>query len=229
MGVIAKILEKKSKRAIGHIKDVFSSKPDKWPQKDYPLGLHLNAILRFDPTDFILAGENLKIEFPTGDIAVLAIGEFRCLGIQFFRFYVKDLKDNEWILQVADDKEDSEVVLYQTIDEVFPDDWGFWLNDETGLIGYKDFHTPDEVDYFRVLRNPGPDYVNPVEFRESIRSGEDSFFIDYAMMLYSREVTMTGDQMLNEYLLVSREEDEEGAMVRIMAGVPVTPMSLTVL
>jgi Protein of unknown function (DUF2491) len=229
MGVIAKILEKKSKRAIGHIKDVFSSKPAKEPQKDYPLGLHLNAILRFDPTDFILAGNDLKIEFPTGDIAVSAIGEFRCLGISFYRFYVKDLKDDEWVLQVAGSKEDLDVILYQTIDEVYPDDWDFWLNDETGLIGYKDFNTPDQVEYSRVLRNPGPDYANPIEFQESVRSGEDSLYIDHAMMLYGREISITGDQVLNEFLLVSKEEDEEGAMVRIMAGVPVGPMSLTIL
>jgi hypothetical protein len=162
-------------------------------------------------------------------VEISAIGEFHCLGLTFYRFYVKDLENNEWILQVADDKEDTEVVLYQTLDEVYPDDWDFWLNEENGLIGYKDFHTPDQVDYFRVLRNPGPDYVNPIEFRESIRGSDDSFFIDYAMMLYIREITLTGDEVLNEYLLVSREEDEEGAMVRIMAGVPVGPMSLTIL
>jgi len=227
MGVIAKILEKKSKRAIGHIKDVFSSKPDREP--DYPLGLHMNAVLRFDPTDFILAGDDLKVEFPTGDIAVSAIGEFRCLGLSFYRFYVKDLNDNEWTLQVAGAGKDMEIVLYQTLDEVYPDDWDFWLNEETGLIGYQDFNTPDQVEYLRLLRNPGPAYVNPVEFRESIRGGGESLYIDHAMMLYSRDIQAAGDHALNEYLLVSREEDEEGAMVRIMAGVPVGPMSLTIL
>jgi hypothetical protein len=229
MGIVAKILEKKSKRAIGHIRDIFSSKADREPQRDYPLGLHPNAILRFDPTDFILAGKELKLEFPTGDIAVSAIGEFRCFGVPFYRFYVKDLKDDEWILQVAGSREDLEVILYQTLDEVYPDDWDFWLNDQTGLIGFKDFQTPDGIDYFRVLRNPGPDYVAPVEFQESITGGGESLVIDNAMMLYSREVPIAGDQLLNEYLLVSREEDEEGVMVRIMAGVPISPVSLTIL
>ena len=168
MGIIARILEKKSKRAVGHIRNVFAGKAEKELRQDYPLGLHPNAILRFDPTDFILAGTDLKIDFPTGDMAVAAIGEFRCLGIPFCRFYLRDLGDEEWALQVADDSRNPEVVLYRTIDEVYPDDWDFWLNEQTGLIGYKDFHTPDEIDYYRVLRNPGPDYVNPVEFRESI-------------------------------------------------------------
>ncbi len=228
MGVVARILEKKSRQAVNRIKEVFTCEPDKGPKKQYPLGLHLNAILRFDPTDFILAGQELKIELPAGDISVMAVGEFRA-GTQFYRFYLKDLKDREWVLQVADDKDDREVIIYQTVDEVYPDDWDFWLNKETGLIGYKDFHTPDQLEYFRVLRNPGPDYANPVEFREEIRSDVEPLFISHAMMLYSREIAIPGDEKLREYLLVSKEEDQEGALVRIMAGVPITPMSLTVL
>ena len=39
---------------------------------------------------------------------------------------------------------------------------------------------------------------------------------------------MAGENLV-EYLLVSREEDEEGVLVRIMAGLPVAPMSLTIL
>ncbi len=227
MGVVAKILAKKSRQAVGRIKYAFSAAPEK-DSKEYPLGLHLNAILRFDPTDFILAGQELKIELPSGDMAVMAIGEFRA-GIQYYRFYLKDLSNREWVLQVADGKDGTEAVVYQTLDEVYPDDWDFWLNKETGLIGYKDFHTPDQSEYYRVFKNPGPDYANPIEFREQIRSDVEPLFVNHAMMLYSREVVTSGDEKLTEYLLVSREEDQEGALVRIMAGVPITPMSLTVL
>jgi hypothetical protein len=142
---------------------------------------------------------------------------------------LKDLEDNEWVLQVSDPSGNCETVVYQTIDEVFPDDWAFWLNNETGLIGYKDFQTPDGTAYLRMLRSPGPDYANPVEFRENIKGSDDAFFVDHAMMLYGRDVQVNGGLNLTEYLLVSREVDEEGALVRIMAGVPVDPMSMTVL
>ena len=227
MGIAAKILAKKGRQAVGRIKGVFSPAPEKEP--DYPLGLHLNAILRFDPTDFILAAEDLKIGLPAGDISVMAVGEFRCLGISFHRFYVQDLKDQEWVLQMAENRQDLELILFQTIDEVYPDDWDFWLNEETGLIGYKDFHTPDQIEYFRVFRNPGPDWSSPIEFEESIRGEGQNLSISHAMMLYSRDVQTKAGENLTEYLLVSREEDEEGVLVRIMAGVPVGPMSLTIL
>jgi hypothetical protein len=49
------------------------------------------------------------------------------------------------------------------------------------------------------------------------------------MMLYSREISVTVGEKLTEYLLVSKEEDEEGLLVRIMAGIPVSPMSITIL
>ncbi len=228
MGVIAKIVAKQSKQAYGRVKNFFSGTPEK-EQKVYPLGLHLNAVLRFEPTDFILAGDSLKIEVPESDLTVMAIGEFRCLGIAFQRFYAKDIADREWVLQVGGDNEDREIILYQTVDEVFPDDWDLWLNDSTGLIGYRDFSTPDQVEYARVFYNPGPDYANPIEFRETIGSGGSTFYIDQAMMLYGRDISIPGGREMPEYLLVTREEDEEGAMVRIMAGVPLNAMSFTVL
>ncbi len=189
----------------------------------------MNADLRFDPTDFILSAKSFKIGFPAGDISVEAVGEFLCLGVPFHRFYLKDLKDAQWVLQVAGTEQNAEVILFQTIDEVYPDDWDFCLNDRTGLIGYKDFHTPDQVEYSRVFRNPGPDYLEPVEFRESVRGGGQEFFVSNAMMLYSREISTAGEGKMVEYLMVSKEEDEEGLLVHIMAGVPVDPMSLTVL
>jgi hypothetical protein len=227
VGMVAKILAKKGRQAVSRIKDVFSGGPEKEP--DYPLGLHLNAILRFDPTDFILTAKNFKIDLPAGDISVMAIGEFKSLGVSFHRFYLKDLKDAEWVLQMADNKQDLELILFQTIDEVYPDDWDLWLNEQTGLIGYKDFHTPDQVEYCRVFRNPGPDYSSPIEFGESIRGCGEKVSISHAMMLYSRDVESLAGENMTEYLLVSREEDEEGVLVRIMAGVPVGPMSLTIL
>lgn len=228
MGVVAKILEKKSRETLDRVKNFFSGSPDEEPRKDYPLGAHLNAVLRFDPTDFILAGDSIKVALPAGDITVMAIGEFRCLGMPFYRYYLKDMDDNEWVLQVSDDNEgDREVVLYQTLDEVFPDDWDFWLNEETGLIGYKDFQTPDGLTYSRTLRVPGPDYARPVQFMENIR-GEVALHIDHAMMLYNRSIEVAGSPEFTEFLLVSREIDEDGALVRIMAGVPVNPMSLSI-
>ena len=227
MGIVSKILAKKGRQAVGRIKDAFSAGPEKEPV--YPLGLHMNAILRFDPTDFILSANNLNIDLPGGDISVAGVGEFNCLGILFHRFYLKDLQDTEWVLEVGGNEPELEVILYQTIDEVYPDDWDFWLNDKTGLIGYIDFHTPDQTEYYRVFRNPGPTWVSPIEFQESIRGGGEILFVNHAMMLYSREIRTVADEAFTENLLVSREEDDDGVLVRIMAGVPVSPMSLTIL
>lgn len=227
MGIVSRILAKKGKQAVSRVKGVFSKGPEKEP--DYPLGLHMNATLRFDPTDFIIAEQSLKIGFPPGDISVVAIGEFVCLGVPFHRFYLKDLKNNEWVLEVANDKQNVEVSLFQTIDEVYPDDWDFWLNEQTGLIGYKDFNTPDQVEYSRVFRNPGPAYLEPIEFDETIKGGGQEFSLNHAMMLYSREIPLPVGEPLKEYLLVSKEEDDEGLLVQIMAGVPVNPMSITIL
>jgi hypothetical protein len=227
MGVVSKILANQARRAGGRIKKVFSAPPEKPPV--YPLGLHQNAVIRFDPSDFILAAGDLKIALPEGDISVMAVGAFSCLGVSFHRFYLEDLQKTEWVLQVAESGQELDLILFQTIDEVYPDDWDFWLNESTGLIGYKDFHTPDQVEYYRVYANPGPDWSSPIEFEELIRGLGENYSISHAMMLYNRGIETAAGEELVEYLLVSREEDEDGVLVRIMAGVPVSPMSLTIL
>ncbi|MCE5333597.1 MAG: YjfK family protein [Desulfobacteraceae bacterium] len=229
MSVVARILAKKSKDAVDRIRGVFTGEAAAEQSRSYPLGLYLNATVRFDPTTFILAGNEIKVLHPEGDMPVVAIGEYRSLGVDFHRFYLRGLNDEESVLLVAGEGHNVEVVLYQTLDEVYPDDWGVWLNDQAGLIGFRDFSTPDGISYARALRNPGPDYVHPVEFRESIRGGGEAFSVRHAMMLYSRDIPNAAGDHLTEYLLVSKEEDEEGVLVRIMAGVPVDPMSLTIL
>ena len=227
MGMIAKILKKKAER----LKDAFSFSAPAEEEIDYPLNLRMDATVRFDPTVFIIAGESLKIQCPEGDSMVTAIGSFKLFQAQYYRFYLKNLDDDESYLQLAVENGNvSECLLYRTIDEVFPGpgEWFVWLNKRTGLIGYRDFHTPDETNYQRVFMAEGADYIDPMSYQESVFAKEVRFSVRHEAMLYGRFVETGGDPVA-EYLTVSKEEDDEGALVRISAGVEVNPVSLTIL
>ena len=227
MGMIAKILKKKA----GQLKDAFTIPANREEQIDYPLNLRMDATVRIDPTVFILAGESLKIQCPEGDSIVSAIGHFKLFKAQYYRFYLKTLEEEERYLQLAVENGNvSECILYRTIDEVFPGpgEWSVWLNRSTGLIGYRDFHTPDQTNYQRVFMAEGADYINPMAYQETVTAKGVRFTIGHEAMLYGRFVETGGDP-LAEYLAVSKEEDDEGALIRIAAGVEVNPVSLTIL
>lgn len=227
MGMIAKILRKKAEQ----FKDAITPSPRKEEEIEYPLNLRMNATVRFDPTLFILAGESLKIQCPEGDSIVTAIGRFNLLGTQYYRFYLQAMNEEESYLQVAvENGSVSECMLYRTIDEVFPGpgEWFVWLNNSTGLIGYRDFHTPDQTNYQRIFVPEGADYIEPMETIETVSARDMRFSVRHGIMLYGRYVETGGDPVA-EYLSVSREEDDEGALVRIAAGVEVNPVSLTIL
>jgi hypothetical protein len=230
MGMIAKILKKKAQSTAKKVHGFFEPHKE---EKKYPLGFRLDATVRFDPTPFILAGGKLKMEAPEGDFFVAAISEFSIAGVACRRFYIKNLEDREYVLQMAGAKGKEDLTLYQTMDEIFPgseDEWDTWLNPETGLIGYIDFNTPDGDVYARALRNGGPQCVSPVSYEERIEAKDVSMTIDHQEMYYEREIEIEGaGEPVYEYLCVAREEDDEGAQVRIMAGTDIDAHSLSVM
>jgi hypothetical protein len=224
MGMIARILSIKAKRLF-HIEEP--------PKEVLPLGLRLNAIVRFDPTVFILAGDLLKVECPEGDNIVYAISKFPFGDYLVRRFYLKNLRDEESMLQVTTCKDEvQEVMLYRTFAEIVPEtveDWGVWLDEQDGYIGSQKITSPEGLEYFRVYGD-GLRFT-PFNFIEKVSCPDGNFNIDHYAMFYSRMVESNGQQ-IGEYMIVSKEEtgDEvEEAMVRISTGVEVNPQSLTVI
>jgi hypothetical protein len=235
MSVLARILDKKLKKAGQAVQGVFGkANPPAWPVRDYPFNLRPNAVVRFDPTMFILAGEAFKIPTPAGDWTVSAIGEFSMLGNPYFRFYLKNLENEELILQIGQNREQPEVIIFKTVDELYPNPggpttWENWLDDEFGWIGCIDFHLPDGTEYFRVIQNPGPARINPVIFRENVFTENLSSFVEHTAMTYGREVIIDGMDPVVESLIIAQECDDEGALVSVNVGVNILPGSLTII
>jgi hypothetical protein len=121
--------------------------------------------------------------------------------------------------------------LYQPVDEIYPeteDDWATWLNAETGLIGFRDFSTPDGTQYERAWSAGKRDYVAPYEFGEIILLDPYVSRLireQHAAMLYRRTLSSG----IDEYLLVDKEEESGSACIGISLGVETPVVSLTIL
>lgn len=230
MGILSTIIKKKLRLVDSSSKnDSVKLHP---PEIQYPLGIHLNTTIKFDPTTFILSEDQLQIEDPnnsTSDWCVVAIGDFMLLGIRHYKFYLRNLEDSELILHIAQDKDiNTDIKLYQIIDEIFPvipDDWDIWINHKTGLIGCVDINLPDETVYYRSIHKGGAPRISPITILERIITDQFSYDVIHECMFYEREV----NKDITEYLLVSKDLDDDGHMITICAGIKFLPAALTIL
>lgn len=207
--------------------------------KDLPLGLRINGIVDFSQVDFILGGADLKVTYPGTGNVISSYGYFSMGRSDVKRFYF-DSSNGVYMLQVVTDRNNAveECKLFLPYDEVFPEDWGFWLADEDGYIGLDSFQLKDGTQYYRVWENEDAmriveeddqgnrlTRIPPAEFLETIyldSYGEQTETVKYSSMLYGRSVT----EEVNEFLLVSAVEEQEGASIQIMVGIELQPVSI---
>ena len=149
-GLLKRIVEKK----LGEVKDSFQTSTQERIDKDLPLGLRINGMVQVPEVDFILGGNDLRIKHPGSSSVVASYGRFSIGTSTVHRFYL-DATDKVYLLQIASDEKNriEECKLFMPYDEVFPEDWDFWLSPRDGYIGMSIFQTKDQTQYFRVWEN----------------------------------------------------------------------------
>jgi hypothetical protein len=258
--------------------------------KDLPLGFRFNAFVEIPKIDFILGeADGLKIKHPGDTCNVLSYGQIFIASSQVHRFYLGGEKDTIYTLQIVTDKRSNieECKLFMPWDELYPDDWAFWLDDLTGYIGYSAFQLTGDTDidideanktldkllsqvealqevgqfdaakkkqaeydalklkadnatvlYSRVWENQaeervvpdgnGLSRIPPVRLVETLYKdpyGLEKEKVTYSSMLYGRQV----NDNVDEFLLLSLVEEQEGASIQIMLGMELTPTTLKVI
>lgn len=222
--MLTKLLAAIAKKKAQQVKGFFEKAPERIDQ-NWPLRLSIGRTVKFEPTPFLL-GEGLKMPFPAGDYSVKAAGVSpgRIEGeeVLTYRFYLEAYNLPEVILWITTSKESGEIyecMAYHVLDEIAQGiEWHDWLNENTGLIGYKDFCLPDGTSYNRAYPASDRDKVEPVRIRESIT--DDAFVremtsVMHEFTLYSREIPSSTD---GEFLVVSHETDDEGDFIQILVG-----------
>jgi hypothetical protein len=202
--------------------------------ENWPLRIKLGCTIEIESTPFLVAGDALKIACPPMDNIVKAAGKsvFNNGEIVIYRFYLNEAgaSEEESMLQLSFDKKGElfDLMLYRLSDEIRPAsdaDWDIWLNKYRGLIGYTNFQidpgTPQVITYERVTPDGSGERLNPLFIRESITDDpyvESIITVDHALAVYGRGVTLEGDVIEN--ILISKDDDETDAVVRIWIGIP---------
>lgn len=215
--------------------------------QNLPLGLRIGSRVQIDETPFLLAGENVSLEYPGAESLVGAYSKTNLYGLTTYRFYLEDRdSDAESMLMlvlneqgaVAEQylfREHAEIPLYYvSLDDVPPgaDDVhavDFWVGEAGGIIGQPIFFTPDEKDYSRLWEPELNVPIPPLKLDEMIHlkpSGHSKRQVEHVgTMLYSRSVEGL-TTAIDEYILPTVEKDEAGFRTRIWVGLPLALTNL---
>jgi hypothetical protein len=196
-----------------------------------PQWFRVGMTIPVDPSLFILAGPHTHVQPPeastaSGLLSVESLGEAVCQGVVWHRLYVSG---GRCFFQVHLDAHGhpDECRYFSRLDEVNPadaDEWGFWLDEAEGAIGWPDFQTRDGA-LFERLWTPGASRIAPREIDESL-SGDGARSRRQRAMLYARPTGAAAPAPTAEYLLVCAVEQDGVAWVAIHAGMDVSVSAL---
>ncbi|MGO9567154.1 MAG: DUF2491 family protein [Desulfomonilaceae bacterium] len=244
MGSTLQLLKKMAAKKAEDLRGAFSGgKKGEGIGKDLPLHLRISAFVEISEVDFLLGSDDIKVRRPEGRGVVAAYGVAKVFRSTVHRFYLDFQDDQDYLLQivVGENQDIEECKFFWSADTVYPDDWDFWLNENTGYIGYSVFDTPDKTRYSRVWENPGAEKVveegegreritrvPPVDFSETLyfdSDGEKTEMVKHSAMLYGRHA----NDKVDEYLLVGLDEYADTAFVHLLIGLELNPSSLDVI
>ena len=194
------------------------------PEK-FRVGMTVSA----DPTPFILLGAATKVSQPSFSSAVTSVtevGRIEDAGAHLVRLY---LDPRSYVqLHVAGDGDPDECRYFTQIDEIQPADaqeWGVWLDDNQGLIGWPQFQTKDGKLYDR-LWAPGQQRIAPRTLTETIEGVGAKRSVRSQAMLYAARTGAPAPAPQMEYILVAAMEEGAQAWVEVRAGIDLNPATL---
>jgi hypothetical protein len=208
-----------------------------------PLGIKINCMIGLDETKFILHGDLLKVQSPGGGKhTVTAAEKFRIGGLEMFRIYLESNDTgNSSLLQIGvDDGSISGINLFRVYDEIYPaneNEWDEWMNNENGLIGYRDFQiTNDDGSVFEYQRMWGGDdeYAEPFHFESTVACdpyGTSGMKMRSTGMIYYRDIA----DAFREFLFMAQETvlkddgDIDEAKIVLLIGIGLEQAELTVM
>ncbi|MGE0713909.1 MAG: DUF2491 family protein [Alphaproteobacteria bacterium] len=213
--------------AAGMLRDRIAGKPYK------PSLFRVGMTFPLDPTPFLMAAGSTKVVAPVQDgtnplVSVAAVGRLHAGDVEMYRLYLAG-SDGWFQLFLDANGVPEECRWFSPIDEVRPADreeWGFWMDEREGMIGWPEFQTKDGKVYRRHWL-PGERRVAPREWTETIEDARGSRQRTANAMLYSLATGLAAPAPEAEYILVSAIEDGGDAWVEVAAGIDVNPAALT--
>lgn len=237
------LLRRLGQKKYDGLKEAYKRIGAKRIDEDLPLGLRFSGMIEVGEVDFILGQPDLKVRRPPNTEVILSCGRFLIGESTAHRFYFSSA-DTPYMLQVVTRGNDGtieECKLFMAHDEIYPQDWDFWLSERDGYIGLSVFQLKDGTLYWRVWENDDAQvvvqqdaqgepvtHIPPVQFIETMyydAYGDRNETLKHDAMLYGRHV----NQDVDEYLLISAVNERDGASVQIWLGLELSPTALKVI
>lgn len=189
-----------------------------------------------DPTPFLLAETATKVKAPDtgGDrlVSIEAVGTVTSGPASVYRLHLPGGPGKTggfFQIHLGPDGQPDECRYFTPIDSVAPSDegeWGFWLDDAEGMIGWPEFQTKDGKLYPRVWQ-PGASRIQPFTLNETRQTVRGTETVVSQSMLYGAPTGAASPAPTTEYILVEAVERSGRASVEIAAGIDVNPASLS--
>ncbi|KAA0596708.1 DUF2491 family protein [Azospirillum lipoferum] len=196
-----------------------------------PSLFRLGMTVTIDPTPFLLAESATKVKAPdTGTdrlVSIEAVGTVTSGPATVYRLHLPG--GGFFQIHLGPDGQPDECRYFTPIDSVTPADegeWGFWLDDAEGMIGWPEFQTKDGKLYPRVWQ-PGASRIQPFTLSETRQTLRGTETVTSQSMLYGAPTGAASPAPTTEYILVEAVERSGRASVEIAAGIDVNPASLS--
>ncbi len=205
-----------------------------------PSLFRLGMAVTIDPAPFLLAEGATKVKAPdTGSdrlVSIEAVGTVTSGPATVYRLHLpagpgsaSGAPGGFFQIHLGPDGQPDECRYFTPIDSVTPadeDEWGFWLDDAEGMIGWPEFQTKDGKLYPRVWQ-PGISRIQPFTLSEARQTLRGTETVTSRAMLYGAPTGAAEPAPATEYILVEAVERSGRASVEISAGIDVNPASLS--
>ena len=194
-----------------------------------PSLFRVGMTLTLDPTPFILAAGATKVPPPSDGgnlVSVTAVGALKN-STNLYRLYLAD--DRFFQLHLDESGNPDECRYFARIDEVTPasdEEWGFWIDESEGMIGWPEFQTKDGKIYSRLWAD-GSSRAQPLAFIETRETAAGNKVTRLEAMLYGADTGAAAPAPPTEYVLVAMVEELGQAWVEVHAGIDVNPAALS--
>ena len=200
-------------------------------QRYSPSLFRLGMTVTIDPTPFLLAEGTTKVKAPAtgGDrlLSIDGVGTVTSGNATVHRLHLPG--GGFFQIHLGPDGQPDECRYFTPIDSVAPADegeWGFWLDEQEGMIGWPEFQTKDGRIYPRIW-SPGTSRIPPFVLSETLQTLRGTGTAVSHAMLYGAPTGAASPAPEREYILVAAVERNGQAAVEIAAGIDVNPASLS--
>lgn len=187
------------------------------------LKTRLNGHVEVDTTEYLINNDFLITHAPEGSLTVRGIGTANMLGVNVINHYLEDAtgNDNYWIQEVSTEKQIHNLFLFSQVDEIVPQTPSQWQEIHDLLHSNESWTNQNTNTVYECL------WHQPQTYTETYEDTPNKETQSTTARLYKRVYQHSDDpqQPLLEYLYVCIEDE---SVVRIYAGLELTPASINV-